>query len=1167
MRIFLPILLCLCAILPVFGDEPTFEVVATGIAPNSDNRCVLRDRYGFLWVGSSPGLECYDGNEVAVYGNNSAALGDLSNVAVSALFENGDDIWIGGDFGLYVFNRDRNAAFRFPFKTKYGVSVSALVEKVVDAGLDCAWICTQGQGFFIFNRADSTLMQDSRHGSFYSDIVLGANGLVYLAEISGRIQAFNPDGKFVGEVRLPDYVSDKNQIRMVASGRDIWIASGRALYKFEEDTNTIRRIDAQDMTGMISALLTRPDGTLLICTNTGMWSYSTIQGSMTRVALTALGTKYDRDNRVVDAVVDANGDIILVRPNRPIDVVVTRPRAFTFVPLPKKSKDLVHAVAGDVNGGGLWVGSARGLDYYDFASGGFLPVKGARIGPCDVTSLTPDGTKLWVGTRTGGLILYDTATGDVTNFVYDDHIPYTVISNEINDVYCTSEGDTYVLTNWGVCRYDATHRNFPQLPEFGQQIHATTMQEDNDGGIWVATSNNGLYYRRPGEDRFNQVEGCENIGTVPVTELHLDKVGRLWAATLNKGIFVYDREAREFVPVEIPALDGHPVTVITEDNNGRLWFGAEKTLVGLTTSDADYGLNIHVQTLPMEVGATVDEMADGTVAIGSLDGFMVFEPSKIKSYENRVKVYPCTLTFPHINDAGNSVNAPDMGGLLYMRREVEVPYENNSFTIHLAATRPLAESYVSYDYMLKGIDKGWNSGTTVPEVTYNNLPPGDYEFMLRAHGLKDAEVTKLAVSVLPPWYRSSWAMAGYIIMLVLASYGFYLLTRMMVRRNFQRRLKEMHIQKERETFEAKTRYFVDLVHEIRTPLMLISMPLEQLAEGAQTMELEKSDKEKADRYIKSMQQNIDYLLGITNQLLDFRRVENQSEIRLNLTRCNLAAMIRNILQRFDEPLKISGKTIETELPDHEVWVTIDVDKTERMLMNLIGNAMKYADSHIWVTLEDMSDDAVVISVADDGPGIPVEERGKIFDTYYQIVSDKVAASLGTGLGLAYAKLIANAHNGNIDVEDTFSGKGAKFSITLPKGDDIFVSNQIEISEFSDNAAQTVAQNQDVNVLLVEDNDDLRNLITESLGRHYSVINATNGNVALDLLASNKIDIIISDVMMEGMDGLELCRRVKGDINFSHIPFIMLTAMTGADAHEKGLQSGADVYLEKPFPIR
>lgn len=1145
------------------------DLIPTDIGGRSENNCVLRDQYGFLWVGSQSGLQCYDGNGTPLYRSDAPAMRPVSNLSVSALHRSGDDIWIGGEGGLYVFDRSANSISPFGYKTRYGVNISASVPKMLDVSPGLTWIITHGQGFFIFNSADKSLLQNSRHASYYSDMAIGANGLIYLASIDGYIQAFKPDGLFVGQWRLPDNISYKNRISVAASGRDIWISSGTALFRLDISAGTITAVNSGDGNGTINSLLARPDGSLLLGTNSGIKIYNTISGGEVAQVSAASKSGMPADVRVSAMFPEANGDIVIIHPTGPLETLTLKSPAYKFIQMPVSDSDLgynlVRAVALSHDRSGLWIGSDRGLDYYDLRSGTFDKNRLTRIDNIPVTALSVQGHRLWIGTQNSGVYLYDTHSGDISRFSYSENTPNSIVSNEINHIFISKAGEVFILTNWGICRHDSAAGNFPQLKEFNQQIRGITMHEDSNGCLWIATSN-GLFKRKPGDNRFHGERRLKSGESIVVTMLHRDNKGRLWAASQNNGVFMYNPEDDSFPDLDISLLNGKAVAFLSNDMSDGVWVGAEDMLLRLDDKKhvALFDFGHHNRWTP--VPGVAEALDGGKTAIGCRNGFLIFDPNKLKSYDDKIKVYPLSLSFPFVDDDSRGLSDLGLDRLLYAgsQQAINLPYDLNTFTINLASSRPAALPDVRYDYCLEGVDKDWITGASVHKVTYNNLPPGNYRFLLRPYGISNAKVAALEISVLPPWYRTTWAYAVYAVLLLLAATlaGFGI--RRSLRRKYHRQLNDMRIRNEREVFEAKSRYFVDLVHEIRTPLMLISLPLEQLADeinGGSTAEKGRT----APRYIKSMQRNIDYLLGITNQLLDFRRAENSSEIRLSFSRCDVRRMLADMCQRFDEPLKISGKEIELCLPDNPVMATIDKDKTERLLMNLIGNAMKYARHKITVTLRPDAE-SLIMTVADDGPGVPADERERIFDAYYQIGNDNVAASLGTGLGLAYAKLIANAHKGDINVSET-PGGGALFTLTLPAGDSLAVAEEELDRESAGELPEPAADDKSKTILLVEDNDDLRSMITEALGRHYTVITAIDGMMALDILSANDIDVIVSDVMMPRMNGLELCRKVKSDFNSSHIPFIILTAKTGREAQAEGMECGADVYLEKPFPIR
>lgn len=1166
---FLLVLLLLVS-LYAGAENIAYEVIRTDISPKTKNIAVHRDRFGFLWVGTESGVDCYDGNGMSVFDRNSSTIRPVSGQSVSSFFEDDDNVWIGADKGLFVYNRPANTTVRFPFTTKYGVPVSSQIGKILKASDNFIWIGTLGQGLFFYDKSKSTLTQDSSHGSFYTDLTIGADGNVYAASINGVIQSFSPQGTLTASYRIPDFVNEKHNIYLSASGKKIWIGIGNNIYWIDPEKNEISKVNTPGLAGNINSFFSRPDGSLLLSSEEGMWTYSTIHDTFQPVAL----QRFNRNrinSRIMSMHVDFDGSIIVIPSSGPLEVVNTKPIAVRLEALTidgrNPEQNTVRALVMDKDGKSVWVGTDRGLDMYDINSRRFSGAPVPALDNISVSSLALCGSDLWVGTTGKGLYKYNTQNKTLSHYTYDENKAYSVISNDINNVGVTEKGEIFILTDWGVCRYDPSTDKFPQLPEFEQNTRAIAISEDAKGGVWVSSVNNGMYYRFPGATRFTRMWDGDMIASTPIMMMDLDKNGRLWAATYNSDIFVLDDEENYFKRIHSPALNNTSSSFMVSDNESHIWLGTDKILAELSEPDILRQYNFSRQASQFVLGSPVSILPDGKIAVGGRNGLVVFEPSKFKQYGTKPKVYPLSLSFPNVDDNENKMTNGNGNILLLEKQNVELPYNMNTFTIRFATSRPLIESEVKYDYMLKGVDKNWVVGSSSPEVTYNNLTTGDYEFLLRPHGIKDAEPTKMSVSILPPWYRTDWAIMGYLVLFVISIIMLVNLGRVLMKRRFARRVNEIQVIKERENFEAKTRYFVDLVHEIRTPLMLISLPLEQLANENDSADGAQKRKDSTNKYIKSMQQNIDYLLGITNQLLDFRRVENQNEIRLNLTRCNISELLRKICHRFDEPMKVSKKVITLDLPADDIIASIDVDKTERLIMNLIGNGMKYATTYVAVALKTENEEIKIV-VTDDGLGVPNEDKGRIFDMYYQIGNDKVAASLGTGLGLAYAKLIANAHKGDIEVSDNPEGHGAVFTITIPKVGSLELEPQeADIKSEDKDDKIDIPFNQDVAVLVVEDNDELRGIISESLGRYYTVVTAPDGELALKVLESNNIDIIVSDVMMAGMNGLELCRQVKNDIRYSHIPFIILTAMTTSQAHEEGLRCGADVYLEKPFPMK
>lgn len=1157
------------------AHEGTFcRFTNTEILRDNTTLCALRDKYGFWWVGTSTGLKCFDGNDQSLFRNSVGALRATENSNINIIYEYGDDIWFGGSSGLYVFHRKDNTFATLPYKTKYGVQISSMVQKIITAGNGLIWICTYGQGLFILNTADGTLVQDSRHGIFFSDMVTGSDGLVYTVALDGNIRAFHPDGRFVYQCNLPDYVVDKNKICMASTGTDIWMSSNTRLYRLDTRSREVVREAGVSVPYTINTLLARERGMVLMGTDDGIWQYDSNTGRITRLDPPNANGHGLYDHTVSNLYWDSDGSLIVVTPMGGISFMSWQSGAFDFVPLPSAadgSLNFVRMLCPSSDANIVWAGSDHGLVSYNVATQSLRPVP-MHGGNDEIMSLTTDGNLLWIGLRHQGLRLLDKRTGEMKSYTYDRSRPYTLMSNDVNAVYRTRHGEIMVLTNWGLCQFDEKKEHFMSFSYLSQQLSFICMAEDKQGRLWASVENKGLFMRQNPDAMFVPVQS-RAIGTSTVTMMRLDSRGTLWAAALGGGVFYCNGKDTSFHVLDVAAVRGQSVYFMEEDTLGFLWIGLRDGIIRVDTRTSSFNSRFYTYDHYADfqpVMRSSCRLANGKILFGSSNGFFVFDPQRMKSNDNLVKVYIQSLSFPYLENSDAEIDRLGLNVPLYMQEEIELPYSNNSFTLHFSSSRYGNMPAVRYNYMLRGVDQTWIRGAVSPEATYTNLSPGTYEFLLSHGAGKDAKVSSLRIVILPPWYRTVWAYLVYIVIVLLVGWYIFLRSRRVIRQRYDKRLQEYRRKKEHETFQAKIRFFVDLVHEIRTPLTLISLPLEKMADDIESRGT--LDASESHEHIQSMRRNMGYLLGITNQLLDFQKAESNGEIKLHLTYCNVKEALMNIYRQFEHPMSVSGKELTLNLPDADVSTMLDIDKTDKVLMNLIGNAVKYSRRHISVTLGAPSADGrFTISVADDGPGVPVKERERIFDMYYQIGNDDVAASLGTGLGLAYAKLLATSHGGDLTVGDSESG-GALFEFTLPvRHSKASAANglpDIAAAEVIGEAdTEKVADTRNFTILLVEDNEELLRMTAEALGKWYKVKKACDGKDALSVLQYHDIDMVISDVMMPRMDGVELCRRMKTDINYSHIPVILLTAKTSREAKVEGLENGADVYIEKPFTIK
>jgi signal transduction histidine kinase/DNA-binding response OmpR family regulator len=502
-----------------------------------------------------------------------------------------------------------------------------------------------------------------------------------------------------------------------------------------------------------------------------------------------------------------------------------------------------------------------------------------------------------------------------------------------------------------------------------------------------------------------------------------------------------------------------------------------------------------------------------------------------------------------------------------MAKQIILPYDNNSIVLEFDALSYEEPNRNRYMYMLENFDKDWVNNENSNTASYTNLPPGQYTFRVKGANNDNKwneQGASIKVKILPPWWRSVPAYIFY----ALCAVGFILfIIRYFIaksNRKLDRHMEEYRIEKEKEVYQSKISFFINLIHEIRTPLSLIKLPLDKLTEKQQ-------DNTKSSNYLMVINKNVNYLLDIVNQLLDFQKIENQN-IQLILKEENINSLLQEIYTQFIYSVELKHINLIISFPQNEILALVDKEKITKIIINLLGNAIKFTKTKIELRLESF-DERLEIRVIDDGPGIRNEEKVRIFDVFYQSEA-KNNTNTGTGIGLTFSKMLAENHKGSLSLSDNDWG-GASFVLSIPKlyNEDksvvpvVQTKNIPEPSDTSNSDSDTTGLFKDFCILLVEDNVELLNMVADSLAPFFSILKSGNGKEALTILSENSVDLIVSDVMMPEMDGFELSKTVKSDINYSHIPVVLLTAKVTLDAKIEGMEYGADAYIEKPFSIR
>ena len=515
--------------------------------------------------------------------------------------------------------------------------------------------------------------------------------------------------------------------------------------------------------------------------------------------------------------------------------------------------------------------------------------------------------------------------------------------------------------------------------------------------------------------------------------------------------------------------------------------------------------------------------------------------------------------------------------------EIVLSNNQNVFSFEFAALDYNSSQSIEYAYKMEGFDKDWIESGKRRFATYTNLDPGKYEFIVKstnADGIWNDQVTSLSVLINPPWWKTLWAYGLYIVLIFLGLIGIrrFELNRTKLRNELK--LREFEVRKKTELEEVKSRFFANLSHEFRTPLMLIKGPLEQLKTG----------KSNYSENIDLIQRNSDRLKELIDQLLELSQLE-KAAIPLRATQENVVTILKGLLSSFESFAKQNNISIKFESDTNTKMCWIDRDKIEKIINNLLSNAFKFTPQggRVSVTLKDFSNDGkqfAEIKISDSGVGISKDKIDKIFDRFFQVDNSDQRSYGGSGIGLALVKEFVDLHKWKISVESE-KEKGTEFNIQIPMWDDYLNAdektqteslsdsesmglNKMKEEKYFESSTPGIRQdkspdaNNKPSILIVDDSEDVRKYLSGLLESNYKISEAENGEEGIVAATENMPDLIISDVMMPSMDGMEFCGRIKSEWQTSDIPVILLTAKASAESKIKGLEIGADDYVTKPF---
>jgi signal transduction histidine kinase/ligand-binding sensor domain-containing protein/AraC-like DNA-binding protein len=1219
---------CVAFSASVFAQSPsiTFDHVAIedGLS-QSTVFAITQDAQGFMWFGTRDGLNRFDGRRVKVFRNDPADPSTISDNTIYCLMTDSKGrVWVGTRHGLNLYNEKNDNFIRdFSFNRAEISSATCLFE---DRSKNI-WIGTRG-GLKLLLEGDtakvvyfnhdpskpSSLMDDNvrsvyqdHEGTIWIGTSLGLSKLIYRSPTDYAFTSFSISGAANGEPQT-------NWVNTIIGQADGYLLVGtekNGLLLFDIAKSAFiptieRRHDVESRT--VRCITKDGHNNFWVGTIGGIYILNQQFELIKKLNNIPDNDATISDNSVRAIYFDKAGSCWAGAFRGGVNFYNPTSNHFGEIKFGPEFPDLKFKVAGALTVDkqqNIWIGTeGNGLYYVDrfhkvIKHFGRESSNKNSLSHNNVKCLLlEEGKGIWIGTLKG-LNYYNFQQNKFTQYLSNPKDPNSLPDDIIYDITRDSHGDLWIATfRGGLVKFSPPSGRFYKMfaPQSLDSLvydseGITRLYTDSNKSLWIGTLG-GVNKKGIDETTFTQytpnATDTVSIKGDYVLSLFEDSDRRLWIGTRGSGLNLLRKDGKTFQNFTVEdGLPGNSVYGILEDNKGYLWLSTDNGLSRLDKKNKVFKNFNEIDGLICKEFNFNSFAKDhlGYLYFGGYNGIVYFHPDSIR--ENKL---PPALRFTELklfNKAIKPISGSDaiLKQSLTATKELEFKHDQNVFSIEFAVLNYVKASKNQFAYKLDGFETQWNI-VKEPIATYMNLGPGEYKLLAKGSnndGVWNDEPLALTITVLPPPWKTWWAYTFYVSLVLTLLYIWYRFKVKQVQLEHAFQIEHLEKQKQDELHHAKLNFFTNIAHEIRTPLTLMIGPVDHIYDR-----LRQNDGLKKD--IGMVKTNTDRLMRLLNQLLDFQKHET-GNVSLKVRRNNFVDFIKEIILPFEDFAEARNITLHAIFPEQPVPLWFDHDELSKVFNNLLTNAFKFTPGggQVWIRIhqefEDGSDDhyTVKITLEDNGLGIPDHQLEKIFHRFYQAENTGIHET-GFGIGLSLAKGIIELHHGQISVESceaTSDQHGyTRFYITLPGGNSHFDREQIyeesappaEIDSIegpSENAlAGNNGQHDQYLILVVEDNDDIREYVSNILTQnHYAVISCCNGQEGIQAATEKLPDLILSDVMMGSVNGLDLLTHVKGDVRTSHIPVILLTARVAVNHQVEGLVTGADDYITKPFNVQ
>jgi signal transduction histidine kinase/ligand-binding sensor domain-containing protein/DNA-binding NarL/FixJ family response regulator len=1157
---------------------------------------IFQDNKGFMWFGTYDGLNRYDGYRFKIYRNK---IGDSSSLVDNGIWTIEQDgthrLWIGGRKGVCVlnpFNDKFSTVTYLPAGAGKAKKLTNNIHVIKSDKANIILVGTENNGLLLFGAGGGTGRQ-----------IILQNGAEKITDYEVMGIDFDPGKQFawvfVQNKGLCRYDVKNKTLTVVNSSilrgnslkadrhGSVWLATNNGLFRYDQQAGVFSSSYMEDNCKVVN-LCADATGALWIGTD-GNGVYILHAGDSKATAFTFPDNKHPLSSNAVFSIYEdkdgrkwigtLRGGVNIIEPRRaPFQLY-----AFNNSHSHSPTKNFIFSFCEDKDGY-FWIGTdGGGLKYWNRETNvtrdyTYDPGNSNGVSSNFITTIIKDSQNdVWFSTWFGGVNRYKKNTGTFEHFVCFN--PYT--KAEENNAWVVYEDARKTL--WASTCNNGTLYTFNRATNrfdiFDRAIsNIQCLAEDSKGNMW-----GGNYSSLIKIDRVNKQHKVYDIGYT-IRAIHEDKRGNYWLGTDAGGLLHFDARTGRFTRFsDIDGLPSNSILRILEDNSGNLWLS---TYNGLSRFDPvkktcrNFSQSDGLQSNQFTYNAAL-KLRSGEMMIGGIKGFNIFYPDSVNE---EAGTPPILLTGIKVDNVPVEQDTAYVSGrTMEDVTELRVPYGKASISLDFVALEYTSPDKIGYAYYLEGWDKGWNYVGEARTANYTRLQEGNYVFKIKATstgGKWGKEIETLKITILPPWYRTWWAYLLYISVVAAAIYFYIQYKTRQERLKYEIKLAHLENEKEKELNERKLSFFTNVSHELRTPLTLIINPLKEF--------IQKKDEQIRPADLGVVYRNSRRLLGLVDQLLLFRKADAGGD-QLKIARTNIVELCNEVYLCFTQQAKAKNIRYQFVNRETEADIYVDYEKIEIALFNLLSNAFKFTPEGgtIIFELEEQATE-VLISIRDTGCGIDEQAGARVFEKFKRANGSPERMQTGFGIGLYLVKHFIEGHMGTVSYESRLQ-EGTSFFIRLKKG-----TAHLPASSFVADTAPKSAILEELNtesgpltqdeqkewikpepaaeelvtgkwsILLIDDNPEIRKYLQQLFVEKYVVYEADNGDTGFAMVNKCMPDLVISDVHMDGMDGMELCSRIRKTDHLSHIPVILLTSSSSPDVQIKGIEGGADDYITKPF---